>query len=359
MTHEGKNPMGPPDLPDALFEDAALPIPCHTWYRNGHRGREARCARGHIPATCVRDGTDISGKLSGMKTMTTSAQLRAALLADKRAGKRIAFVPTMGNLHAGHLQLVRRAQRLADTVVVSIFVNPLQFGPGEDLNNYPRTLSADKEKLFGLGVQYLFHPPVEEIYPDGMASQTLVSVPALADTLCGASRPGHFTGVATIVTKLFQLVQPDVAVFGEKDFQQLAVIRKMVSDLCMPIDIVGVETARDTDGLALSSRNGYLSRRERAVAPLLHSTLQSCREAIACGFDSYGDLEAHAREALREAGFRPDYVSVRDADTLQEVTLETEKVVLLAAAYLGNTRLIDNVTLNLNPSQDWGMLAAG
>lgn len=294
-----------------------------------------------------------------MRTITTSAQLRAALIADKQSGKRVALVPTMGNLHAGHLQLVQRAQRLADTVVVSIFVNPLQFGPNEDLDKYPRTLAADRESLFGAGVQYLFHPGVAEMYPSGTAAQTLVSVPELSNTLCGAARPGHFAGVATVVTKLFQIVQPDIAVFGQKDFQQLAVIRRMVADLCMPIDIVGVETARATDGLALSSRNGYLSRSERALAPLLHHTLQSCREAIACGYDSYQDLETHAREELREAGFRPDYVSVRDATTLQEATLDTEQVVILAAAWLGNTRLIDNVTLNLNPSQDWGMLAAG
>lgn len=294
-----------------------------------------------------------------MKTITTSAQLRAAIIADRQSGKRVALVPTMGNLHAGHLQLVHRAQRLADTVVVSIFVNPLQFGPNEDLDKYPRTLAADKEKLFGAGVQYLFHPGVDDMYPGGTGAQTLVSVPDLSNTLCGASRPGHFEGVATVVTKLFQLVQPDVAVFGQKDFQQLAVIRRMVNDLCMPIQVVGVETARDTDGLALSSRNGYLSHRERSLAPLLHCALQSCREAIACGFDSYEYLETHAREQLREAGFRPDYVSIRDAATLREPTLDTEQLVILAAAYLGNTRLIDNVTLNLNPSQDWGMLAAG
>lgn len=294
-----------------------------------------------------------------MKIFIKTAQLRAAISADKRAGKRIALVPTMGNLHAGHIQLVRRAQKIADIVVVSIFVNPLQFGPSEDLDKYPRTLAADKEKLFAEGVQYLFTPGVEDMYPQGMAAQSLISVPELSDTLCGASRPGHFTGVATVVTKLFQIVQPDVAVFGEKDFQQLAVIRRMTADLCMPIDIVGVQTARATDGLALSSRNGYLSATERSVAPSLHNVLQECREAIACGFDSYSELEQHAADSLRAAGFRPDYFSVRDAHTLGAVTLATEEVVILAAAYLGRTRLIDNVTLNLNPSQDWGMLAAG
>jgi pantoate--beta-alanine ligase len=294
-----------------------------------------------------------------MKIFAKTAELRAAIAADKRAGKRVALVPTMGNLHDGHLQLVRRAQKLADTVVVSIFVNPLQFGPSEDLDKYPRTLAADMERLFGVGTQYLFHPTVDEIYPSGTAAQTKVVVPELSDTLCGASRPGHFAGVATVVTKLFQIVQPDVAVFGEKDFQQLAIIRRMVADLCMPIEIVGQQTARATDGLALSSRNGYLSGNERQIAPVLHRVLQECREAIACGFDSYPDLEQHATDTLRRAGFRLDYVSVRDAQTLGTVTLDTEKVVILAAAYLGRTRLIDNVTLNLNPSHDWGMLAAG
>ncbi len=293
-----------------------------------------------------------------MKTYSTTAQLRAAISAEKRAGKTVAFVPTMGNLHEGHLQLVRRARQLADVVVVSIFVNPLQFGANEDLDKYPRTLAADKEKLFAEGTQYLFNPGVEQIYPEGMERHTKVSVPELSDTLCGASRPGHFDGVTTIVAKLFQIVQPNVAIFGEKDFQQLSIIRKMVDDLCMPIDIVGVATARDTDGLALSSRNGYLSARERAVAPTMHRALQSCREAIACGYDSYRELEQHGRDELREAGFEPDYFSICDARTLRPVTLDTEAVVILAAAKLGRTRLIDNVTLTLNPSADWGMLAA-
>ncbi|MDX9873671.1 MAG: pantoate--beta-alanine ligase [Spongiibacteraceae bacterium] len=294
-----------------------------------------------------------------MKTVVTTPQLRAALAADRAAGKRVALVPTMGNLHDGHLQLVRRAQKLADVVVVSIFVNPLQFGANEDLDSYPRTLAADREKLFAEGVQYLFHPTVDEIYPAGMAAHTTVNVPELSDTLCGASRPGHFTGVATVVTKLLNIVQPEVAVFGEKDFQQLAVIRRMVADLCIPVTIVGVGTARAEDGLALSSRNGYLSEEQRRIAPRLHAILQECREAIACGFDNYDELEEHARAALTEAGFRPDYVSIRDARTLREVTPETEQIVVLGAAWLGQPRLIDNVTLNLNPSQDWGMLVAG
>lgn len=292
-----------------------------------------------------------------MKTYSTSKQLRAALNERKRKGKTIAFVPTMGNLHEGHLQLVRKAKQVADVVVVSIFVNPLQFGANEDLDNYPRTLSADREKLFADGTHFLFTPTVEEMYPNGMESQTKVIVPDLADTLCGENRPGHFTGVSTVVSKLFQQVQPDIAIFGKKDFQQLSIIKKMTQDLCMPIEIVGVDTARDVDGLALSSRNGYLSQMERNIAPILHKTLQQCRDAIACGYDSYTELELHAKYTLKSAGFEPDYFAVCDAKTLKGVTLYTEQIVIAAAAKLGQTRLIDNVTLNLNPSQDWGMLA--
>ena len=293
-----------------------------------------------------------------MKTFSTTARLREALANERRNGRRIAFVPTMGNLHEGHLQLVRRAHELGEVVVVSIFVNPLQFGANEDLDKYPRTLTADKEKLFAEGVQYLFHPGVAEMYPNGMGEQSIVSVPGVSERHCGASRPGHFDGVSTVVPKLFQIVQPDVAVFGKKDFQQLAVIRKMVADLCMPIEIEGVTTARDLDGLAMSSRNGFLSRAQRELAPFLHKTLQECREAIACGFDSYAELERHARLSLLGAGFEPDYFSICDARTLDQVTLDTEEIVILAAARLGETRLIDNVTLNFNPSADWGMLAA-
>ena len=292
-----------------------------------------------------------------MKTYSTIKSLRTALSVDRQQRKTVAFVPTMGNLHEGHLQLVRKAKQLADVVVVSIFVNPLQFGANEDLDAYPRTLSADKQKLFAEGVQYLFHPGVDEIYPEGMSAHTKVDVPELSETLCGASRPGHFVGVCTVVNKLLNIVQPDHAVFGKKDFQQLSIITKMVNDLCMPINVVGVETARATDGLALSSRNGYLSKAERSVAPTLHKILRQTREAIACGYDSYRDLESHAREKLSTAGFVPDYYSICDASTLREVTHATEQVVILVAAKLGKTRLIDNVTLNLNPNSDWGMLA--
>jgi pantoate--beta-alanine ligase len=293
-----------------------------------------------------------------MQTHTSNAQLQSAIRRLRKSGQSIAFVPTMGNLHEGHLQLVRRARDLCDVVVVSIFVNPLQFGANEDLDSYPRTMAADKEMLFSEGVNLIYAPKVNEIYPEGMSAQTQVAVPELADTLCGSSRPGHFNGVTTVVTKLFNIVLPDIAVFGEKDFQQLSIIRKMVVDLCIPIEIVGVATSRDEDGLARSSRNGFLSPEQRLLAPLIHDTLMNCREAIACGFDNFLQLESHARMKLLQAGFEPDYFAIRDARTLQAVTEDTEEVAILAAARLGTTRLIDNVRLNLNPVSDWGMLAS-
>ncbi len=293
-----------------------------------------------------------------MRTYTTNAALQKALKKSRSQGQTIAFVPTMGNLHEGHLDLVRRARELADIVVVSIFVNPLQFGPSEDLDAYPRTLAADKEKLFAEGTQILYAPGVEEIYPEGMENQTLVRVPDLSETLCGSNRPGHFDGVSTVVTKLFNIVQPDMAIFGEKDFQQLSIVRKMVRDLYVPIEIIGVRTARADDGLALSSRNGYLTDEQREIAPTLHQTLNSCREAIACGFDNFLQLESHARMRLLQAGFEPDYFAIRDARTLRAVTEDTEEIAILAAARLGPTRLIDNVRLALNPVSDWGMLAS-
>jgi pantoate--beta-alanine ligase len=294
-----------------------------------------------------------------MRTCNNKAQLQASVQQYRKEGQTIGFVPTMGNLHQGHLDLVRKARKLCDVVVVSIFVNPLQFGPGEDLDAYPRTMAADKEKLFSEGVQLLYAPSAEDIYPQGMDQQTVVSVPDLGDTLCGSSRPGHFDGVTTVVSKLFNIVQPDSAIFGEKDFQQLSIVRKMVSDLCMPINIVGVATTRDEDGLAMSSRNGYLSPQERSIAPLLHQTLNTCREAIACGFDNFLQLESHARMQLLQAGFEPDYFAIRDARTLGTVTEDSAEVAILAAARLGNTRLIDNVRLSLNPVDDWRMLADG
>lgn len=292
-----------------------------------------------------------------MRTTGNKGQLQARLSEVRNKDQRIAFVPTMGNLHEGHIQLVRRAREKADVVVVSIYVNPLQFGAGEDLDNYPRTLAADKEKLFGEGAHLLYTPDTADIYPEGLQRHTQVEVPDLSETLCGSSRPGHFNGVTTIVAKLFNIVRPDIALFGEKDFQQLSIVRKMVTDLCMPVEVIGVPTVRDIDGLALSSRNSYLSASQRRIAPLLHETLASCRDAIACGFDNFLQLESHARMKLLQAGFTPDYFAIRDAHTLRNVTEDTEEIAILAAARLGRTRLIDNVRLSLNPASDWGMLA--
>lgn len=292
-----------------------------------------------------------------MKIYSTNKQLKAAIAAARKKGLTIGFVPTMGNLHEGHLQLVRRAKSLCDVVVVSIFVNPLQFGANEDLDSYPRTIGADKEKLFAEGVQLLFTPSVEEIYPEGMDIHTQVNLPDICDSLCGANRPGHFQGVATVVSKLFNIVQPDTAVFGEKDFQQLAIIRKMVKDLCIPVEVIGQATARAEDGLALSSRNDYLSDQQRFIAPVLHRILVECRDAIACGYDNYQDLEQHAREQILATEFEPDYFSILDSRTLKTATEDTEELVLAVAARLGSTRLIDNITLSVNPVEDWGMLA--
>ncbi|MEG9625654.1 pantoate--beta-alanine ligase [Pseudomonas guariconensis] len=283
-----------------------------------------------------------------MNTVKTVRELRAAVARARGEGKRIGFVPTMGNLHSGHAALVTKAAQRADFVVTSIFVNPLQFGAGEDLDKYPRTLAADQERLLEAGCHLLFAPTVEEMYPDGMAVQTRVSVPQLSEGLCGASRPGHFEGVATVVSKLFNMVQPDLAVFGEKDFQQLAVIRAMVRDLNMPIQIIGEPTVRAEDGLALSSRNGYLSPEQRAAAPALYRTLKTMAEAITKGQRDYPALIAEGQVQLVAAGFRPDYLEVRHAVTLRPAMIDDRDLVILAAAYMGTTRLIDNLYLHLD-----------
>ncbi|MDH4555509.1 pantoate--beta-alanine ligase [Pseudomonas sp. BN417] len=282
-----------------------------------------------------------------MNTVKTVRELRAAVARARSEGKRIGFVPTMGNLHAGHIALVEKASQRADFVVTSIFVNPLQFGPNEDLAKYPRTLVADQEKLVAAGCHLLFHPNVEEMYPDGMQGQTRVNVPLVSEGLCGGSRPGHFEGVATVVSKLFNMVQPDLAVFGEKDFQQLAVIRKLVRDLNMPIQIIGEPTARAEDGLALSSRNGFLDDAQRAAAPALYRTLQQLAGAIRQGRRDFAALEQEGREELTKAGFRPDYLEVREALSLRPAGLQDQHLVILGAAFMGNTRLIDNLAFNL------------
>ena len=282
-----------------------------------------------------------------MNTVKTLQQLRAAISRARSEGKRIAFVPTMGNLHAGHIALIQQATERADFVVASIFVNPLQFGENEDLDSYPRTLTADQSKPLDAGCNLLFTPDAQEIYPQGMAQQSIISVPGVSTGLCGGSRPGHFDGVATIVCKLFNMVQPDIALFGEKDFQQLAVIRKMVADLNMPVQIFGVAIVRDRDGLALSSRNGYLSAQQRVAAPALQQSLQAVKTQIKNGRRDYATLFEQFNTDLQAAGFRLDYVELRDALSLQPADVHSTQLVLLAAAYLGSTRLIDNLIFDL------------
>jgi pantoate--beta-alanine ligase len=282
-------------------------------------------------------------------TVTTLAELRARRATWPAAGERVAFIPTMGNLHDGHLALVRRARALAPRVVVSIFVNPLQFGAGEDLASYPRTLARDTALLAGVGTDLLFAPAVAAMYPRPQAEQTRVEVPGLSDILCGASRPGHFVGVATVVCKLFNMVQPEVALFGEKDFQQLAVIRRMVEDLCLPVEVVGVPTVREPDGLAMSSRNGYLTAEERARAPALHRALRAAAEEIEAGGADLVAVARAAAERIDAAGLRTDYVSVRRAADLAVPGDADGDLVVLAAAYLGRARLIDNRRVRRGP----------
>jgi len=280
-----------------------------------------------------------------MQTVHTVAALRDILRPLREAGHRVAFVPTMGNLHDGHIQLVRQAKDLAGQVVVSIFVNPTQFNDKRDLDAYPVTIEEDKRKLDEIDTDILFMPTTNEVYPEGMERSIRVVVPGLSDILCGHYRPGHFVGIATIVAKLFNIVQPDVAVFGEKDYQQLLVIRRMVADLCMPIKIIGVETVRELDGLAMSSRNSYLTAQERRVAPHLYRTLQDVSERLARGEVDYRMIEAAAAGVLGKSGFKPEYVAIRRAHDLEEPEKGDRKLIVLAAAWLGKARLIDNLLI--------------
>ncbi|MBV7314130.1 pantoate--beta-alanine ligase [Shewanella sp. NIFS-20-20] len=282
-----------------------------------------------------------------MLSVDNIQQLRQHIRHWRQQGLTIAFVPTMGNLHQGHLELVRAALTHADKVVVSIFVNPMQFGVHEDLDAYPRTLAADYQALIQAGTDLLFTPQVETMYPKGLASQTFIEVPHLSDTLCGASRPGHFRGVATIVAKLFNLVQPDVALFGKKDFQQLQVIKTLVTDLCLPIDIIGIDTQRAESGLALSSRNGYLTPEQLALAPTLKRTIDELKLAILQG-ETITQATQAATAKLARVGFRPDYLAVCNASNLTPARPEDNALVILAAAYLGQTRLIDNIEFTRN-----------
>ncbi|MFP5358474.1 MAG: pantoate--beta-alanine ligase [Gammaproteobacteria bacterium] len=277
-----------------------------------------------------------------MHTVHEIAALRARIAGWRGQGERIALVPTMGNLHRGHLHLIERARAVAARVVVSIFVNPLQFGPNEDYARYPRTLAADSAQLQAAQVDLLFAPEAAVLYPRGQAQLTRISVPDLAGELCGEFRPGHFDGVATVVNLLFNLVQPDVALFGEKDYQQLAVIRRMVADLHLPVQVLGVPTQRDADGLALSSRNQYLSAEERARASVLYATLREIAVSLEAGNRDFAGLVAIGRSRLLDAGFEPQYLEIRAPD-LGPAQSQNQQFVVLAAAYLGRTRLIDNI----------------
>ncbi len=284
-----------------------------------------------------------------MQVFQDIAGLRTHIARYRRDDQEIAFVPTMGNLHAGHIALVKAAREACERVVVSIYVNPLQFAAGEDFESYPRTLEADQQKLEAAGAHVLFAPNDREIYPQGREHSTTIDAPeALTNTLCGASRPGHFRGVTTVVAKLFNIVQPTVAVFGEKDFQQLRVIQRMTDDLNLPIRILGVPTHREADGLAMSSRNGYLSADERSKASLLYVQLQQAAEQLRAG-QAWDAIEANGWAGLREGGFVPDYFTLRSADTLQPLEQWQSgdaPARLLVAARLGQTRLIDNVSFS-------------
>jgi pantoate--beta-alanine ligase len=282
-----------------------------------------------------------------MITVETVAGLKEQVARLRQSGKRIVLVPTMGNLHAGHVRLMQEARRHAPAVVASIYVNPLQFGQNEDFDSYPRTPSHDKIALLSAGVDVLFRPAESEMYPRGRTAQTFVEVPGLSDELCGAFRPGHFHGVTTVVNRLFNLVTPDVAVFGKKDYQQWLLIRLMTADLGLPVEIVGVDTVREPDGLALSSRNNYLSPEERKIAPRLYEALVRLRDRVLREGMHLAAAEENAVIDLQADGFRPDYVNVRRQEDLQRPGSQDRRLVVLAAAWLGQTRLIDNLEFEL------------
>ncbi len=281
-----------------------------------------------------------------MQLVSTLDELRAVINGWRRNGERIGFVPTMGNLHQGHLELARQARSRCDRVVASIFVNPLQFDRAADLKAYPRTLEQDCDRLGELA-DIVFTPTPALMYPNGQQQQTRVAVPGIAEVLEGALRPGHFDGVSTVVCKLFNLVQPDLACFGEKDYQQLALIRKMTADLNMPVEILGIPTVRAEDGLALSSRNGYLTDAERALAPELAATMNWLADRMADGERDIERLTAEGSARLNDAGFRTDGIDIVDADTLLPLTAQSRAAVILMAAFLGKARLIDNKVVPL------------
>lgn len=282
-------------------------------------------------------------RVNKLKTIHDPDNVRDLTEAWRKVGESVALVPTMGNLHKGHMSLVNLVQEYAERVVVSVFVNPTQFGPGEDFAEYPRTLATDTRRLSRAGVDVLFAPEIDHMYPRGQDDATTVIVPGLSDELCGVARPGHFAGVTSIVARLFNLLQPNVAVFGQKDYQQLVIIRRMVSDLCMPIRIIAGQTYREDDGLALSSRNQYLSADERAIAPGLYRTIEDCRGRLTAGATDTAALEREGFKKLESLGFQPEYIAVRKAGDLSSPGPTDRNLVVLVAARLGTTRLIDNV----------------
>jgi len=279
--------------------------------------------------------------------VSTSEALREQLDDWRHSGEHIALVPTMGNLHDGHLSLVSLAREHAERVVVSIFVNPTQFGETDDFDQYPRTLERDKRRLKRVKADLLFVPDVETMYPFGIDNATSVTVPVITAEFCGVFRPGHFDGVTSVVSRLFNIVQPDVAIFGQKDFQQQLVIRRLVDDLRLPLQIVSGATQREADGLALSSRNQYLSDEERAVAPTLYSVLQGIGNDLQAGKRNYTELEQQAMDVLSDAGFDPEYVGIRRAENLQLPDRDNDEIVILAAVRLGAARLIDNIIVTI------------
>jgi len=283
-----------------------------------------------------------------MQTIKTKTAVRSTVAYWKEQRERVAFVPTMGNLHDGHLKLVQVARQRADRVLVSVFVNPMQFGQNEDIEAYPRTLEQDSANLAEHEADVLFVPDVHEIYPQSTQWTTRVEVPGLSDILCGASRPGHFVGVTTVVAKLFNIVQPDLAVFGEKDFQQLRIIQQMVADMDMPIEVIGVPTVREDSGLAMSSRNNYLSAQEREQAAQIYKTLQKVEQMLREEYPDFKNIEENAVKILENAGLRPDYVSIRRKLDLREPVTTDHELVVLAAAWLGRARLIDNLSVNIS-----------
>lgn len=282
-----------------------------------------------------------------MQITETSESLREQLADWRQSGEHIALVPTMGNLHDGHLSLVDIARQHAERVVVSIFVNPTQFGDGEDFATYPNTLELDKRRLKRANVDLLFVPNIETMYPFGVDNATSVTVPVLTDELCGSFRPGHFDGVTSVVSRLFSLVQPDVAIFGEKDFQQLMVIRRLVKDMSLPVEIIAGPTRREEDELALSSRNQFLTEEQRAIAPQLYATLKKIGEGLQSGKRNFTKMEQQAMNDLEALGFKPDYISIRRAENLGKPDRDTDELVVLVAAHLGKSRLIDNLVVHI------------